>query len=94
MGVNVGVPPVRRSPVERCFCTERVYVAGWRGVSLSDAQPGYNTDGMVLRFGNVLERPLRDIWESEPYRSFRRGVLAGEFPKECANCGFKSYLTP
>jgi MoaA/NifB/PqqE/SkfB family radical SAM enzyme len=57
-------------------------------------QPGYNPDGMVLRFGNVLEKPLRDIWESESYRAFRKGVLSGNFPKECTNCGFKSYLTP
>jgi len=57
-------------------------------------QPGYNPDGMVLRFGNVLEEPLRDIWESESYKAFRKGVLSGNFPKECANCGFKSYLTP
>ena len=95
LGVNVGVPPVRRSTVERCFCTERVLTSPDGGVyPCPMLQPGYNPDGMVLRFGNVLERPLRDIWESESYRKFRRGVLSGNFPKECANCGFKSYLTP
>jgi radical SAM protein with 4Fe4S-binding SPASM domain len=95
IGVNVGVPPVRRSPVERCFCTERVLTSPDGGVyPCPMLQPGYNPDGMVLRFGNVLEKPLRGIWESESYRAFRRGVLAGEFPKACTNCGFKSYLTP
>ncbi len=95
VGVNVGIPPVRRSPVERCFCTERVLTSPEGGVyPCPMLQPGYNPDGLVVCFGNVLERPLDEIWESEPYQSFRRGVLSGQFPKACANCGFKSYLTP
>ncbi|PKN52811.1 MAG: hypothetical protein CVU55_06215 [Deltaproteobacteria bacterium HGW-Deltaproteobacteria-13] len=95
IGVNVGTPPVSRSPVERCFCTERVLTSPDGGVyPCPMLQPGYNPDGMVLRFGNVLERPLREIWESEPYQSFRREVLSGQFPKACANCGFKAFLTP
>jgi radical SAM protein with 4Fe4S-binding SPASM domain len=95
LGVNVGVPPVRRSPVERCFCTERVLTSPDGGVyPCPMLQPGYNPDGMVVRFGNVLERPLREIWESESYQSFRRSVLSGQFPKVCTNCGFKTFLTP
>lgn len=95
LGINVGVPPVRRSPVERCFCTERVLTSPDGGVyPCPMLQPGYNPSGKVVRFGNALERPLREIWESEPYQAFRRGVLSGKFPKVCTNCGFKSYLTP
>lgn len=95
IGVNVGIPPVRRSPVERCFCTERVLTSPDGGVyPCPMLQPGYNPDGLVVRFGNVLEKPLGEIWESEPYQSFRRGVLSGQFPKECAHCGFKAFLTP
>ena len=95
LGVNVGVPPVRRSPVERCFCTERVLTSPDGGVyPCPMLQPGYNPDGLVMRFGNVLEKPLGEIWESESYQSFRSGVLSGRFPQACAHCGFKAYLTP
>jgi len=89
------VPPVRRSPVERCFCTERVLTSPDGGVyPCPMLQPGYNPDGLVMRFGNVLEKPLGEIWESESYQSFRSGVLSGRFPQACAHCGFKAYLTP
>lgn len=95
LGVNVGAPPVRRSPVERCFCTERVLTSPDGGVyPCPMLQPGYNPDGLVMRFGNVLERPLDEIWNSEAYRSFRSGVLSGRFPQACSHCGFKAYLTP
>jgi radical SAM protein with 4Fe4S-binding SPASM domain len=94
LGINVGIPPVRRALIGRCFCTERVLTSPDGGVyPCPMLQPGYHAEGMVMRFGNVLERPLRDIWDSEPYRAFRRGVLSGRFPEACANCGFKAYLT-
>jgi radical SAM protein with 4Fe4S-binding SPASM domain len=94
-GVNVGTPPVRRSPVERCFCTERVLTSPDGGVyPCPMLQPGYNADGIVMRFGNVLEKPLRAIWDSEPYRAFRAKVLSGRFPEVCSKCGFKAFLTP
>jgi len=95
LGINVGVPPIRRSPVERCFCTERVLTSPDGGVyPCPMLQPGYNPDGKVLRFGNVLEQPLREIWNSKSYRLFRKNVLSGRFPDECTNCGFKAFLTP
>lgn len=94
-GINVGAPPVARASVERCFCTERVLTSPGGGVyPCPMLQPGYHAEGVVMCFGNVLETPLSEIWDSEPYRAFRRSVLSGNFPEACARCGFKSYLTP
>ena len=93
--VNVGIPPVRRLAAERCFCTERVLTSPDGGVyPCPMLQPGYNPGGTVMRFGNVLERPLREIWASESYRAFRTAVLAGQFPDACDRCGFKAFHTP
>ena len=36
-------------------------------------------------FGNVLETPLADIWQSPDYRAFREEVLAYDYPY-CTNC--------
>lgn len=95
LGINVGAPPVARAAVERCFCTERVLTSPDGGVyPCPMLQPGYHAEGVTMRFGNVLEHPLRDIWDSGPYRAFRRSVLSGTFPDACARCGFKAYLTP
>jgi radical SAM protein with 4Fe4S-binding SPASM domain len=95
LGVNVGTPPVSRSPVERCFCTERVLTSpDGRVYPCPMLQPGYNAEDRLVCFGNVLEKPLREIWDSESYREFRRGVLSGQFPEMCKNCGFKAFLTP
>lgn len=95
LGINIGFPPLRRSETQRCFCTERVLTSPDGGVyPCPMLQPGYNPNGEVVRFGNVMERPLREIWDSGPYRAFRRGVLSGQFPDACFNCGFKSFLTP
>lgn len=94
-GIHINLPRVQRSDQERCFCTERVLTSPDGGVyPCPMLQPGYNSNGIIKCFGNVREQSLRDIWESEAYRTFRRGVNAGEFPQECAGCGFKSYLTP
>ncbi|HWR59187.1 MAG TPA: radical SAM protein [Thermodesulfovibrionales bacterium] len=48
--------------------------------------------GPIKIFGNVRERPLLDIWNSADYRVFRYRVLNGDFPEECINCEFKTYM--
>ena len=94
-GVHIDLPRVKRTEVERCFCTERVLTSPDGGVyPCPMLQPGYHPAGLVKNFGNVRERPLRAIWESADYRAFRRAVNTSAFPPECAGCGFKSYLTP
>jgi len=41
-----------------------------------------------LAFGNIYEQSLRDIWNSEKYRKFRKMVVNphGKVPKVCLGC--------
>lgn len=39
-----------------------------------------------VRFGNVRERPLLEIWRSEEYASWRRDLREGRVPDYCAPC--------
>lgn len=37
-------------------------------------------------FGNIYEKKIADIWDSEGYKKFRKAVLAGSLPKICEGC--------
>ncbi|MGC9049067.1 MAG: radical SAM protein [Patescibacteria group bacterium] len=37
-------------------------------------------------FGNVFERPFREIWDSEKYKMFRQMIRQGQAPLQCQNC--------
>ncbi|HEY2891655.1 MAG TPA: radical SAM protein [Dongiaceae bacterium] len=39
--------------------------------------------------GNATQQSLREIWNGERYRDFRRALLSDEPPKACANCGLR-----
>lgn len=94
-GINLSAPRVMRTNTERCLCTERVLTSADGGVyPCPQLQPAYNAMGQVKCFGNLRHHSLRDIWNSDSYRAFRRAVVSGDFPEECTNCGFKAYLTP
>jgi radical SAM protein with 4Fe4S-binding SPASM domain len=56
--------------------------------------PGYSSEEHYHSFGNVRGGDLREIWESDDCRSFRRRVLAGDFPPECQGCDCSAYLVP
>jgi radical SAM protein with 4Fe4S-binding SPASM domain len=42
-------------------------------------------EGTIL--GNVFERPLREIWNGDAYRAFRRAHRSDEPPEPCRGCG-------
>lgn len=44
-----------------------------------------NYDGAVM--GNVLERPLHEIWEGARYRAFRQAHASDAPPEPCRGCG-------
>lgn len=45
-------------------------------------------------FGNIRETPLREIWNGEAYRRFRRDILAaGGLMPGCARCTFAACTT-
>ncbi len=46
-----------------------------------------------LSFGNVKERPLRDIWQDPAYVDFRESLRRGKLHKECAHCLLAEGLT-
>ena len=93
--VNVDTPPLQKSPREICFFMERV-VALLPGEAFPchNMAPGYRTQSRNRSFGDVRRTPLLEIWNSPDYREFRRRVLTGDFPAECAGCEVKSYLVP
>ncbi len=37
--------------------------------------------------GNVLERPLAEVWNGAPYQGWRAAMLSGEPPEACRRCG-------
>jgi radical SAM protein with 4Fe4S-binding SPASM domain len=43
-------------------------------------------DSRELKLGDVHERSGREIWNDEPYRDFRRRLLAGDLPDKCRSC--------
>jgi radical SAM protein with 4Fe4S-binding SPASM domain len=44
----------------------------------------FSRDGTSL--GNLHKQDMKEIWDGEPYRQLREGVLNGKYPKDCENC--------
>lgn len=45
-----------------------------------------------VSFGNINEKPFRDIWKSGEYERFRYEVESGAFPSSCTTCLMKHYV--
>ncbi len=43
-------------------------------------------DPGVINFGNVLETPFRNIWNSAQYRDYREAVTSRDTPEPCIGC--------
>lgn len=43
-------------------------------------------DSRELKLGNVFRQSGEEIWNGEPYRAFRRRLLAGDLPSKCRTC--------
>jgi radical SAM protein with 4Fe4S-binding SPASM domain len=43
-------------------------------------------DSRELKLGNVYEQSGAEIFNGEPYRAFRRALLAGDLPAKCQTC--------
>lgn len=46
---------------------------------------GWDQQVQAKVFGNVNEQPVLDIWNGQPFRSFREGVIAYDYP-HCSSC--------
>ncbi len=93
--INIDTPPLHKNPREICFFMERV-VALLPGEAFPchAMAPGYRTQARNRSFGDVRRIPLLEIWKSPDYQEFRRRILRGDFPAECADCECKAYLVP
>lgn len=43
-------------------------------------------DKNEICFGNILNQPFNEIWNSKPYREFRYNIASHNFPKVCNDC--------
>jgi radical SAM protein with 4Fe4S-binding SPASM domain len=43
-------------------------------------------DSREMKMGNVFEKSGEEIWNDEPYREFRKRLLAGDLPHMCQTC--------
>ena len=43
-------------------------------------------DAVVCKMGNLNERDMDEIWDSEAYRDFRRKHITHDLPEYCADC--------
>lgn len=43
----------------------------------------------AFTLGDATQASLRDIWNGEKYRAFRRGLLGDQPPTACENCGMR-----
>ncbi len=94
-GLNIYFPPLEKANEERCLFMERAVVLVQGDVVPCHAMaPGYSTKGRRKIFGNVRKKPLEEIWDQADFKEFRRRVLTGDFPVECAGCECKAYLVP
>ncbi len=39
--------------------------------------------------GDATQETLREIWNGDKYRAFRRGLMSGDPPPSCAGCGLR-----
>ncbi|MBI5611606.1 MAG: radical SAM protein [Gammaproteobacteria bacterium] len=81
-GFQVQLAYLERSPVVRCrWPWTRAYVT-----AEGDVTPCCNCpDARQVSFGNLFDRPMREIWNNEAYRAFRRELRDG-MPDVCRHC--------
>jgi len=89
-GMPLALPALQRSEVRRCYFMQQATI------SISgDVVPCCGMASVprtMVTFGNVTKQPLIDIWNSPKYVTFRRRVLAGDFPEECMGCDYNRGL--
>jgi len=96
---TIELPRMHWGAERRCrFVHDRAMVVGWDGgvapcYALSHNYSYYAIDGKKkqvtrLKFGNVHEQPLAEIWMGEDYTRFRSEVRMFNFPS-CPDCDLR-----
>lgn len=87
-GVKLGLPGLNKRPDPRCPFMEIAYI-----MLSGDVVPccrvllGTSREP-AIKFGNVKEKPLPDIWDTPAYRTFRGHVVDGDLPDYCRSCEY------
>lgn len=93
LGMTIYVPRLTPTPMG-CGIVEAVYIDGHGNVSpcdfLNESTPfelfGESKQGPPVRFGNVLEENVLDIYRSPEARAFRTAHRHAEVPDPCTHC--------
>ncbi len=73
-----------KSGKSACFYTHYSMMIDWNGDALLCCQDMYNR---TVKFGNVKDRPLMDIWTDQRLMDFRKKLKNGERSlSPCSNC--------
>ncbi len=91
--MTIYIPRLTPTPMG-CSVVEAVYIDGHGNVSpcdfLSESTPfemfGESKQGPPLRFGNVLEEDILDIYRSAVVKEFRNRHNHGDIPDPCTHC--------
>jgi len=89
-GIALHLPPLVRSEEQRCYFMQHALISISGDVVPCCAMA--NVPRRMVSFGNVKQQRLIDIWNDARYVTFRRKVLAGDFPDECTGCDYKTGL--
>jgi MoaA/NifB/PqqE/SkfB family radical SAM enzyme len=92
-GMTIYIPRLTPSPMG-CSIVEAVYIDGHGNISpcdfLNESTPfemfGESKQGEPVRFGNVLEDDILDIYRSTVAREFRTRHSHGDVPAPCTHC--------
>jgi radical SAM protein with 4Fe4S-binding SPASM domain len=87
-GVKLGLPGLRKHREPRCTFMEMTYVTLAGDVIPCCRVLLETTPEPTIKFGNVKEKPLLEIWEDPAYRAFRRQVVEGDLPDYCKPCEY------
>jgi MoaA/NifB/PqqE/SkfB family radical SAM enzyme len=91
--MTIYMPGLKPEP-KGCGITEAVYIDFRGNISpcdfLNESTPfelfGETKQGEPIRFGNVLEEDILDIYRSPKVRAFREAHRHGEIPEPCTHC--------
>ena len=90
-GVNLMVPPTESLEARQCpFLDEAVVHVSGDVAPCNFRKPGRPGEPNLI-LGNVREKSLQEIWDSPPFREFRRRLAAADFPATCEPCCFSRW---
>ncbi len=80
--------PKQRPPIKLCkeFIMPFIFVTGDVICCCATNEANQRNFQKQTSFGNVFERPFKEIWNSEKYKKFRKMIHQGQSPVQCEDC--------